>query len=202
MKGYVQFARVCSALPGTADDVAERIGISAKSARIYLRNKLNAGIVEMRGCESSPPRAMRCVYEMPAAFNRGQAAGTRPRSTYIAFLHVLRMLSDGATSAEIAIETGMDRRQLQTIIAEMRRLRLARIASWEPGANGRMAPSYRLGAAKDAKKPPPQIKADTNRRYWAARAAKSRQMQICSALASANDDHMRRMARQVIRKEA
>lgn len=199
--GYEPIIRVLAALPGTDTQVHQRVGgdIPMQTVTDWLRSAVRTGIARIERVEHVGPRLYARHYALgpgpSATWQHASRDGGRSHTTVIALATLFEALRDGPmVVADLAEETGMDRRVLHRTLDLLRKYGLARIAEWPRDAIGKPAPAWGLGGEPDARKPRPTPRKVVNARAWARRRAKLQQRQVLAALTGAPPPSDRRVS--------
>lgn len=165
--GFAEYARLMRALPGTANEISERIGMGDGGVRRLLRKMWWLKLVHPGGARSAgqrrPAEAVWMLGEGETAARLTLAQPLRAGLQHIAWAYMWRALEDGATRKELETLSGV------TAVSVRRALRalsgMIYVAEYERDALGRPFPVYRLGRKKHVPKPTPPTAAEKWRRY-------------------------------------
>lgn len=174
--GYEPIIRALAALPGTAEQVHQRMGgdVALVTVADWLRSAVRTGLAYIERVDHVGPR----LFVRHFALGSGPSAhwphagkdGGRSLVTIIALAALVEALEQGPTLvADLSDEVGMDRRAVHIALNLLRKYRLARVGGWLPDRYGRPVPAWRMGAGRDARKPPPTPRKVTNAKAWARR---------------------------------
>lgn len=187
--GYEPIIRVLAALPGTDAQVQQRVGedIPMQTVTDWLRSAVRTGIARIERVEHVGPRLFARHYALgpgpSAVWQHASRDGGRSHTTVIALATLFDALRHGPmVVADLADETGMDRRVLHRTLDLLRKYGLARIAEWARDTIGKPVAAWGLGDAPDMRKPRPTPRKVVNARAWARRRAKLQQRQVLAAL--------------------
>lgn len=184
MRHYATIMAGLKAEPDSTSRLAARLGIDLDSTRRVIR-QLHAlklihickWIPKMRGVHNAGG-IQAAVWAVGEGVDAAAPAGTsgrplttlsaeRPRlkAEMLAFAEVWQLLASGPLSTpEISNMTGIDRGAVRMLIHHMRRLKLARIAAYDPDMNFAPVALFTLGAARDADRPKRMSREEINRR--------------------------------------
>jgi hypothetical protein len=154
---YSDHARAILALPGTAENIAERCGMTARGVTIMFRRMWSLDLVHPGGAElgPSPHSGTTAVWIAgPGERAAGIRLGTpmRPLASHIAFASIWQELQDGATIHGIAEETGTSHVTVYRLLADLRRQGAVRIVGYERDAVNRNVAVWALGRGQDVRK--------------------------------------------------
>lgn len=183
-KGYAPLIRLLSLLPATHHDL-EAAGFKCDYLRQNLRSLRAAGVICISDIQKRPgSQSRRPVYSMGSVGLKCREGDKAPKPKYFAIMlaSVLKQLAVPSSVAEISEATGIGQGEVRDILRAMKAGKLIRVAAWEVRYSVRVA-HYELGNAPDAKKPRAFTTKETNARYWAARVAKRKALEVTHALA-------------------
>lgn len=187
--GYEPIIRVLAALPGTDAQVQQRVGedIPMQTVTDWLRSAVRTGIARIERVEHVGPRLFARHYALgpgpSAVWQHASRDGGRSHTTVIALATLFDALRHGPmVVADLADETGMDRRVLHRTLDLLRQHGMARVAQWPRDAYGRPAAAWSLGSEPDIRKPRPTPRKVVNARAWARRRDKLQHRRVLAAL--------------------
>lgn len=176
--GLPGYARIVAAMPGTVPQIAERTGMSQLGVRRIVRELRSLGAIgekeKTKGKPRSSPVSVWAVGDYPS-----NKAGTcaRPRAHVIAFVKLLEEIQSPSSITDIVESVGIAHATARRVIKSLRLGGVCHIGAWQVQVSGPRVPMYRFGPGKDAKKPPPQPKAEIQRRMRAKQATDGGQLQ-------------------------
>jgi hypothetical protein len=189
---YTDYARILLCLPGTSEDIAERVGSDKTTVARLMSCLWFLGL-----CHPGGVRKVKAHSNRTAVWHLGvgdKAEGLRvrkakrPKAQQIAFASIWRALEDGATARGAAIETGSSHVSLYNVLAVMKEHEWVHVWTWDRDAVGRPVAVWRIGPGKDAPKPR-VTKAEKARKYRARLRIRALTM-----LGAANSERMREAA--------
>lgn len=204
MAGYARILRLLLDKPDTTDGIIQRTGFGHTAIRRILPSLHTLRVIYIAGWEfadRAPARPVFAVGSQPDA----PAPDTRPNGRpvkavriakvkrhpveLLAFVSILRALSDEHSKTELMHASGLSWHGTTAALKALRSLRLVRVRSWAWREQGGPAiPSYEWAPdGRDADRPKPIGRVAVNRRYREARAAREAQSAICKALAGTRE---------------
>ncbi len=161
VKGYSIYIRALHRLPGTADDVAEELGISVRSASHLIKHLRAVGLAHVSGV--LPGRGQKLIY---GRFGNKKQFKEPPTVMAIAIALLFETLKEGATVRELMREAEMAQVSVLNCLKLMKRFNMARIVGWNINAA-----IWQLGSGKNKPKPKPKTDAELTR-DWRHRKAR------------------------------
>ena len=154
---YADHAKALLALPGTAEDIAERCGMTDRGVTLMFRRMWSLGLVHPGGAEPgrSPHSGTMAVWmagEGPRAPGIRLGSAMRPLAGHIAFASIWRELQDGGTAHGIAEDTGTNRVSVYRLLAFLREQGAIRIVGYDRDALNRSVAVWALGRGQDVRK--------------------------------------------------
>lgn len=200
MVGYVDVLRALINRPSTRHAMSDALGIVRSNMTPILGALHHYRVIHIAGWTKMQARGAAVpVYafgdepDAPASGPtnyRPTALSTCLRPELIAFVGLLRLLTDPHSISELSAATGMTMVTVRKVLDRMHELRLAHIACWVPRLArmpGPPTPNYQFGIDKrDATRPRPMSVATKNLRYRTAQRRIRQQHAITLALAAAN----------------
>mgnify|MGYP000573704457 CR=1 FL=1 len=188
-RGTQTFCMLLASLPATNKQLADKLGCALQQAEQYTRQMRMLRLIHVSDIikVGSARTAVFSMGNLPSVTYRAAKLTSKPNAQLIYFASIIRALELPTGTVELEKETGIHRRQLLTIIRELRNAKLVRIAEWEkPQANMRV-PLYQLGSGPDAPKPGRMDRRVVNAGHWKRRKAMLAQRQVMFAVAGVAD---------------
>lgn len=174
---YRDYTRLLLATPGTAEEIAARVGGHHASIARLLSSFWRLGL-----CYPGGIRRVKMHANKTAVWFSGDGEACdglrvqkarRPKAQHIAFASVWKAFQDGATAHGAAAESGASKVSVYAILAELRAANAIHVSTWEKDALGRAVAVWMLGSGRDAKKPPAKRAGEKAREYRGRLAIKA-----------------------------
>lgn len=168
---YVDYARLMLALPGTSEQIAQRIGSGQRNVAYIMSSFWRLELCHPGSVGKGKVHGGKTAVWMLGA---GQmATGLRVRkigrskAQHIAFAAIWRALEEAATAKHIARECGTALRSVYKVTETLKQAGMAHISTWDKDDLGRPVAVWVIGHGKDAERPPAKGPTQKYREYKA-----------------------------------
>ena len=179
--GVRGYAMLMAGLPATSAQLAAKSGFTSRSVAAMMRRFWSLGLVHP-GATIVENRNS-CVIWKAGEGQRATSAKCgvklRPGVQHIAFGYTIRALQDGATTQDVADAIGSSLETGQRFVRFLRDERMAHIAEWRRGTDGKPVAVFEYGPGKDAVKPV-QTATEKSRRHRQALRYKAMQFLVAA----------------------
>ncbi len=165
---YGDYADLLLALPGTAAQIAARLGWSATATRGVLRR-----MQALQLAHASHALIVGNTKSWVWSRGDGEAAmrePLRPKASHIGFAYLWRELEAGSTVLGASDASGASKVTVQRLLNRLRSRGQARVCAWERDSQNRPVAVWRIGAGTNVPKPR-RSSSEKGKAYRRARAA-------------------------------
>lgn len=166
---YLDLARVMLALPATAVEVAQRVGMTERSTRLILRRLWAVKLVHPGATrEVGKHRNITAVWlpgDGKAAPGLFTSRAVALRSNLIAFATLWRALQEGSTAHDLGDDNGLSHVSVYRMLKYLRERKQVHIGGFMRDALGRPVAIWVLGEGANAPRPRAQNATVKSRLY-------------------------------------
>jgi len=174
--GVRGYAALMAGLPATSAHLSKKSGFTPRSVSAMMRRFWALGLVHPGATVMANRNA--CVIwkagDGPRATSAKCGVKLRPGVQHIAFAYAIRALQDGATTQDVADTIGSSLETGQRFVRFLRDRKMAHVAEWQRGTDGKPVAVFEYGPGADAVKPV-QTATEKSRRHRQALRFKAMQ---------------------------
>jgi hypothetical protein len=154
---YAAYTRLLISTPGTAEEIAERMGLDRTSTARLLSSFYRLGLCYPGGVRRVKIHANKTAVWMMGSSEPAEGVRVKPagkvKAQHIAFANLWRSLEGGATAHGMAHEAGAANSSAYKVLGVLREASMVHIFDWEKDAMGRHVAVWLLGPGRDKLKP-------------------------------------------------